>query len=71
MRRRRGTVARWAKSWGFITSDVAGEPDWFVHQTEVRMDGFRRLEVGDYVTFEIGEDSNGRPCAVAVEKRYA
>lgn len=62
----RGTV-KWfnaLKGWGFIT-DSEGK-DIFVHHTNIVMPGFRTLDQGDIVDFEIGTDNNGREQAVNV-----
>ena len=55
-----GTV-KWfdvRKGFGFI-SDEDGM-DYFVHFSEIRGDGFKRLRDGQSVTFESGEDDQGR-----------
>ena len=62
----RGTVKFFSnlKGWGFITnSDVK---DTFFHHSKILMDGFRTLDEGDIVDFEIGNDNNGREQAVNV-----
>lgn len=61
----RGTV-RWfnRKGYGFIT-DSEGK-DTFFHHSKILMDGFRTLDEGDIVEFEIGNDNNGREQAVNV-----
>ena len=59
MPRRKGTV-QWfsrAKGYGFIREDGGG--DLFVHHTGIRMKGFRALESGSRVTFEIGAGPRG------------
>ena len=62
-----GTV-KWVdvrKGFGFI-SDEDGM-DYFVHFSEIRGDGFKRLRDGQSVTFESGEDDQGRLVARLVE----
>ncbi|MCP2049828.1 UNVERIFIED_ORG: CspA family cold shock protein [Paenarthrobacter nicotinovorans] len=55
-----GTV-KWfnaEKGYGFITVDESGE-DVFVHWSAIHMDGFRALEEGQRVEFELGEGQKG------------
>ena len=54
-----GTV-KWfneAKGFGFIEQE--GGPDVFVHHTGIKATGFRSLNEGDQVTFEIEEGPKG------------
>ncbi|MBS4762014.1 cold-shock protein [Carnobacteriaceae bacterium zg-ZUI252] len=63
----KGTV-KWfngEKGFGFITREN-GE-DLFVHFTAIQTDGYRTLEEGQAVEFEIGEGARG-PQAVNVVK---
>ena len=63
----KGTV-RWFKNekgYGFITSESGG--DVFVHHSEIQSDGYRTLEEGQAVEFEIKEGEKG-PQAVNVVK---
>lgn len=62
----RGTV-KWfdaGKGFGFLT-DEDGE-DYFVHYSQIRMDGFKKLQPGQNVEFELSEDNQGRMTAVEV-----
>lgn len=52
------------KGFGFIVPDDGGE-DLFVHHTSITMEGFRNLEEGQGVQYEVGEGSKG-PAAVNV-----
>ena len=55
-----GTV-KWfnaEKGYGFITVDETGD-DVFVHWSAIQMDGFRALEEGQRVDFELGEGQKG------------
>lgn len=67
----KGTV-KWfnaQKGYGFI-ADAEGK-DFFVHQSNIQMKGFRFLNEGDVVDFEIGKDATGREQAVNVTVIYA
>jgi CspA family cold shock protein len=46
------------KGYGFIEQDGGG-PDVFVHHTAIEMTGFRTLEEGQPVQFEITEGPKG------------
>ena len=62
-----GTV-KWFKNekgFGFITQD--GGPDLFVHFTEIQGDGFKSLNEGDRVEFDVAQGDKG-PKAVKVRK---
>ena len=54
------------KGYGFI-SDEEGK-DVFVHYSEINMEGFKTLDDGVLVEFEVGEGSDGRPQAKNVRK---
>jgi CspA family cold shock protein len=59
-------VVKWFndnKGYGFIQQDNG--PDVFVHYTGINGNGFRSLEEGDRVSFEIEEGQKG-PSAVNV-----
>ncbi|MBU4557084.1 MAG: cold-shock protein [Actinobacteria bacterium] len=49
------------KGYGFIT--VEDGEDLFVHFSEIQMDGFKTLEEGQAVIFEITTGQNGKPQA--------
>ncbi|MDI3473445.1 MAG: cold shock protein [Thermotogaceae bacterium] len=62
----RGTV-KWfnpKKGYGFITKDEGG--DVFVHYSAISMDGFRTLQEGQKVEFDIQNSEKG-PQAVNVK----
>ena len=68
--RRDGTV-KWFnpnKGFGFIEQDTGD--DLFVHQSEIRQDGFRFLNLGDRVEFEVGTGKKG-PVALKVSRTQA
>ena len=55
------------RGFGFIVPDDGGK-DLFVHHSAIKgTDGFRTLEEGQKVSFEIGEGKKG-PCASNVQK---
>lgn len=63
----RGTV-KWfdrAKGYGFIGPEEGGS-DVFVHQSQIQMAGYRTLDEGQQVEYEIGTGPAGRPQAVNV-----
>lgn len=56
-----GTV-KWfhaTKGFGFITPDDNGE-DLFVHQSEIKVEGFRDLAEGQRVEFEVTQGRKGK-----------
>jgi CspA family cold shock protein len=62
-----GTV-KWfnnSKGFGFIEQD--GGKDVFVHHSSIQMEGFKSLEEGTRVTFELVEGQKG-PAAENVKK---
>ena len=62
-----GTV-KWfdgKKGFGFIVPDDGGN-ELFVHHTDIEMDGFKKLDDGQAVEFEVGETEKG-PCAQSVK----
>ena len=64
-------IVKWfngEKGYGFIECED-GE-DVFVHSTGIQSDGFRTLEEGETVTFEIVEGNRG-PQAANVKKESA
>jgi len=46
------------KGYGFIAPDSGGD-DVFVHFSAIQADGFRTLEEGDAVTFEVEDSPKG------------
>ena len=51
-------VVKWfnsSKRYGFITNDANGE-DVFVHFSAIQVDGFKTLEEGQKVTFDVESD---------------
>ena len=61
-------ICKWfnpRKGFGFITRDESSDEDIFVHQTAIYASGFRSLEEGEQVEFEI-EENNGKTVAINV-----
>ena len=59
------------KGYGFITPDDAadGAKDVFVHFSAIQMDGFKSLDEGDRVEYEVGEGKKpGETQAINVRK---
>ena len=56
-----GTV-KWfdaKKGYGFVADSASTDTDYFVHFSEIQTDGYKTLEEGQKVTFEIGEGKQG------------
>jgi len=49
------------KGFGFITPDD-GSKDLFVHHSEIQMSGYKSLDEGQKVEYEVGQGQKG-PCA--------
>jgi cold shock protein len=59
---RRQGVVKWfndEKGYGFIEPDGRGR-DVFVHYSAIDMDGYRKLEAGERVEFEVSEGPRGQ-----------
>jgi cold shock protein len=52
------------KGFGFITADEGGQ-ELFVHQSAIRVEGFRSLRENQRVSFDVQQDAKG-PRAVNV-----
>lgn len=65
--RSRGTV-KWfngEKGYGFITQEDGG-PDLFVHYSEIHGAGYRTLNEGDAVEFDITDGKKGKQASAVV-----
>ncbi len=66
-------VVKWfdaKKGFGFIVSPEV-EGDVFVHYTKIQMEGFKKLETGEKVTFEVMQSAEGQPQAESVIRNEA
>lgn len=68
-----GRIKRYNKSKGYGFIEREREKDAFVHIKNVRGAGSHELFEGDEVSFELGVDAQGRPCAreVIIQLRAA
>ena len=69
--RKDGTV-KWfspSKGFGFIEQDFGD--DLFVHQSEIRQSGFRYLNLGDRVEYEVGSGKKGPVALKVIRTRTA
>ena len=67
-----GTV-KWfnaEKGYGFIKQN-GSDADVFVHHTAIKMDGYRKLEEGDIVEFEIVDGRKGPQASEVTVKQHA
>ena len=58
-------VVKWfdaKKGYGFVVSPEV-EGDIFVHYTKIQMEGFKKLETGEKVGFEVIRSTEGKPQA--------
>jgi len=58
-----GTVKRWKGSFGFIAPDEGGD-DIFVHQTVIKLEGFRSLVAEEKVSYDLETDDAGKSKAI-------
>jgi len=72
-------VVKWfdvKKGYGFLVSPEAVDADGqsqdvFVHYSKIEMEGFKKLEAGEAVTFTMVRDDAGRPQAENVVSQAA
>ncbi len=66
-------VVKWfdaKKGYGFVVSPEV-EGDIFVHFTKIQMEGFKKLETGEKVAFELIRSTEGKPQAENVVRNEA
>jgi len=66
-------VVKWfdaKKGYGFVVSPEV-EGDIFVHFTKIQMEGFKKLETGEKVAFELIRSTDGKPQAENVVRNEA
>jgi CspA family cold shock protein len=57
-------VVKWfdaKKGYGFVVSPEVG--DIFIHYTKIQMEGFKKLETGEKITFDLITSPEGKPQA--------
>ncbi|MFD3158521.1 cold-shock protein [Haloimpatiens sp. FM7330] len=64
---KKGTVKWFNKEKGFGFIEVDGENDVFVHYSAIQGDGFKSLEEGEGVEFEVVEGKKGPQAANVVK----
>ncbi|MBI1258951.1 MAG: cold-shock protein [Chloroflexi bacterium] len=67
MAQRINGVVKWfsaEKGYGFITPDNG--PDVFVHYSAIQSSGYRKLEAGEKVEFEITEGPKGKQASAVM-----
>lgn len=53
------------KGWGYIKADDGKE--FFSHYTQIQMKGYKSLDNGDIVSFEVSKDENNRIHAINIQ----
>jgi cold shock protein len=69
-------IVKWfdaKKGFGFIVSpevaDESGQPrDVFVHWTKIQMDGFKKLETGEQISFDLVWSPDNKPQAENIQR---
>jgi cold shock protein len=62
---RTGVCVKWFRDFGFIVDDDDNR-DYFIHYSNINGSGFKKLEVGDVVSFQLEDGPQGRLQAVDV-----
>lgn len=57
------------KGFGFLSWEIDGvkQKDMFIHFSDISMQGFKTIDAGQKVSFEIGANKNGEPKAINVQ----
>lgn len=67
MSKKFGKVAFFNKGFGFISTEESKfKVDIFVHFSQIAMEGYKKLEIGQRVSYEVGSNHKG-PMAVNVK----
>ena len=61
-----GVVKSYGFNYGFLSPLENGSKDIFVHESVIKSLGFRSLDVGQHVEFDVGVDEKGRAIAINV-----
>ena len=62
-KRATGTVKWFSARRGYVFITDEEGVDYFAHFSEIQQEGFKKLSDGQKVSFEIGDDGNGRSLA--------
>ena len=54
-----GTITKWVNKKGYGFIGVEGQKDVFVHHSDIKMDGFVNLKLGQKVKFDIEASDRG------------
>ena len=61
-----GSVIWFSKGMGFLQR-AEGEPDLFVHWSDILMDAYKTLKKGQRVSYKVGKNNRGQDKAIEVQ----